>query len=156
MLFRSNMRNSPIPTISNNSTLNSNNTSSTNELQPHHHKSKSSKQNLEDSLSNEQQYSFINFFAYNFYGPLYIGGPILSYNSFIKQVYSPHSNHSIWELFKMTARILIYFAGMEIALHFSYQYAISQYKYWKLFDDGLEGIYTLFILFIYFKILFIS
>ncbi|KAJ4348410.1 glycerol transporter [Didymosphaeria variabile] len=74
--------------------------------------------------ANPADYSFKNFFAYTLYSPLYLAGPIVTFNDYISQLrYRPHSITP-----KRTALYAIRFAivllTMEIMIHYMYMVAI--------------------------------
>ncbi|KAI9810829.1 MAG: glycerol transporter [Pycnora praestabilis] len=76
--------------------------------------------------ANPQDYSFRNYLAYVLYSPLYLAGPILTFNDFIAQLrYSPPSiTTSRTVLYGI--RFLITLLTMELMLHFIYAVAISK------------------------------
>ena len=81
-----------------------------------------------------QDYSFRNYLAYSLYAPLYLTGPILTFNDYISQVrYSPSSiNPTRTTLYGI--RFLICLLTMEIMLHFIYAVAISKAQpAWELY-----------------------
>ncbi|KAL1602749.1 glycerol transporter [Paraconiothyrium brasiliense] len=74
--------------------------------------------------ANPTNYSFKNYFAYTLYSPLYLAGPIITFNDYISQLqYRPHSITP-----KRTALYAIRFAvvllTMEIMIHYMYMVAI--------------------------------
>lgn len=79
-----------------------------------------------------EEYNFANYVSYLTYAPLFIGGPIVSFNDYMYQ-----SNYFQLELTKDTKRILVYGARllfcilvMEFLLHFMYVVAVSKTKAW--------------------------
>lgn len=73
-------------------------------------------------------FSFRNYFAYTMYSPLYLAGPIITFNDYISQQrYRPHSITS-----KRTAmyaiRFIIVLLTMEIMIHYMYMVAIFHAK----------------------------
>jgi D-alanyl-lipoteichoic acid acyltransferase DltB (MBOAT superfamily) len=73
-----------------------------------------------------KDYSFRNYFAYAIYAPLYLAGPILTFNDYISQVkYRPASIESS-RTTKYGIRFLLCLLAMELLLHFDYCVAISK------------------------------
>ncbi|KAH3992911.1 hypothetical protein HBI56_199310 [Parastagonospora nodorum] len=75
-----------------------------------------------------QDFSFRNYFAYTMYSPLYLAGPIITFNDWISQQrYRPHSITP-----KRTTMYLIRFIvvllTMEIMIHYMYMVAIFHAK----------------------------
>ncbi|KAF1938616.1 MBOAT-domain-containing protein [Clathrospora elynae] len=73
-------------------------------------------------------YSFCNYFAYTMYSPLYLAGPIITFNDYISQQrYRPHSITS-----KRTTmyaiRFIVVLLTMEIMIHYMYMVAIFHAK----------------------------
>lgn len=75
--------------------------------------------------AHERDYSFRNYLAYALYAPLYLTGPILTFNDYISQLrYRPHSietNRTV----RYAVRFLLCLLCMELILHFVYVGAIS-------------------------------
>jgi D-alanyl-lipoteichoic acid acyltransferase DltB (MBOAT superfamily) len=71
-------------------------------------------------------YSFLWYFVYVNYVPLYFGGPIVTFNSWISQFRSPPSNVTLrsvtWYAIRLLGAILL----MEIMLHSFLVMAISR------------------------------
>jgi D-alanyl-lipoteichoic acid acyltransferase DltB (MBOAT superfamily) len=73
-------------------------------------------------------FSFRNYFAYAVYSPLYLAGPIVTFNDFISQVrYRPHSITT-----KRTTlyaiRFVVVLLTMEVMIHYCYMVAIFQVR----------------------------
>ncbi|PRP81787.1 hypothetical protein PROFUN_10776 [Planoprotostelium fungivorum] len=79
----------------------------------------------------EDSYGLMEYIAYVTYPPLYIGGPIITFNAFVNQVYKPTSSYSFSEKMFKLVKVCIYFVFFEIWLHYSYQYDLSWYREWK-------------------------
>jgi D-alanyl-lipoteichoic acid acyltransferase DltB (MBOAT superfamily) len=79
-----------------------------------------------DTPPSPQDFSFRNYIAYVLYSPLYLAGPILTFNDYISQ--QRHQLPSITRnrtgLYAL--RFLICLLTMEIVLHFLYAVAISK------------------------------
>ncbi|KAL8960727.1 MAG: hypothetical protein Q9193_002615 [Seirophora villosa] len=85
-----------------------------------------SERNRVDTPAKSEDYSFRNFFAYVLYSPLYLAGPILTFNDFISQLrYTPRSiSRDRTTLYGI--RFLVSLLTMEVMLHFLYAVAISK------------------------------
>ncbi|KAL8765731.1 MAG: hypothetical protein Q9209_007296 [Squamulea sp. 1 TL-2023] len=79
-----------------------------------------------DLPAKTEDYSFRNYFAYVLYSPLYLTGPILTFNEYISQLrYTPRSiTRNRTTLYGI--RFLISLLTMEVMLHFIYAVAISK------------------------------
>ncbi len=73
-------------------------------------------------------YGFRNYVAYIIYAPLYLAGPIITFNDFISQLRYPlkHLNQS--RIFRYGVRWLLCLLCMELTLHYLYVVAISKSK----------------------------
>ena len=73
-----------------------------------------------------QEYSFRNYLAYALYSPLYLAGPILTFNDYISQ--QRHTPPSITRKRTMMygIRFLLSFLVMEVMIHYIYVIAISK------------------------------
>lgn len=93
-------------------------------------------------------YSFVNYIAYLTYLPLFIAGPIITFNDYIFQ-----SNYQPLTNVKDYKRTAIYFARfmfcvlvMEFLLHFMYVVAVSKTKAWdgdSVFEISMIGFFNL-------------
>ena len=73
-----------------------------------------------------RDYSFSNFLAYIFYVPLYIGGPIISFNAFVSQLKISQTAYTFRELISYGIfRLGLIFLLMEVFLHSLYSNAIT-------------------------------
>lgn len=93
-------------------------------------------------------YSFANYVAYLTYAPLFIGGPIITFNDYIYQssYYQAHSTRD----YKRTAiyglRLVFCILVMEFLLHFMYVVAVSKTKAWQgdtPFQLSMLGLFNL-------------
>ncbi|KAL8910374.1 MAG: hypothetical protein Q9171_004328 [Xanthocarpia ochracea] len=87
-----------------------------------------------DLPAKTEDYSFRNCFAYVLYSPLYLTGPILTFNEYISQLrYAPRSiTRDRTTLYGI--RFLISLLTMEIMLHFQYAVAISKsHPVWEIY-----------------------
>ncbi|KAI9834994.1 MAG: hypothetical protein M1819_002717 [Sarea resinae] len=71
-------------------------------------------------------YSFRNYLAYVLYSPLYLTGPILTFNDYIAQLRYPPPSISTSRTVLYGIRFLVALFTMEIMLHFIYAVAISK------------------------------
>ncbi|KAI4167631.1 MAG: hypothetical protein LQ343_007049, partial [Gyalolechia ehrenbergii] len=85
-----------------------------------------SERNRVDLPAKAHDYAFRNYFAYVLYSPLYLTGPILTFNDYISQLrYTPRSI-SRERTILYGIRFLISLLTMEIMIHFLYAVAISK------------------------------
>ena len=103
-----------------------------------------------DSPAKQQDYSFRNYLAYVLYSPLYLAGPILTFNDYISQQrYQPQSITTSRTLL-YGIRFLICLLSMEIMLHYIYVVAISKANpAWELytpFELSMLGYFNLHII----------
>ena len=69
-------------------------------------------------------YNFRAYLAYLCYIPLYVAGPMCSYNAFVSYTYEPTRLMSLRDGVKYAAHIAITFVALAIELHFAYINAI--------------------------------
>lgn len=77
-----------------------------------------------------ETYSFKNYLAYLFYTPLYIVGPILTFNDFIYQSYNKLPSITFKRTMAYGLRLIFCFLVMEFVLHYIYVVAVSKAKAW--------------------------
>ncbi|ORX62945.1 glycerol uptake protein 1 [Hesseltinella vesiculosa] len=77
-----------------------------------------------------EDYNYVAFLAYILYTPLYLSGPILSFNDFISQMYVRSANISRRFVMLYAIRFVAVLLTMEIMLHYIYVVAISKTKAW--------------------------
>ncbi|KAF9514956.1 hypothetical protein BS47DRAFT_1372183 [Hydnum rufescens UP504] len=93
-------------------------------------------------------YNFTNYLAYAIYPPLYIAGPIMTFNDFMWQLRRPHSM-SAYARASYAARFFFSFIVMEFVLHYIYVVAIKDTKAWNgdtAFQLAMIGYWNLLIL----------
>jgi D-alanyl-lipoteichoic acid acyltransferase DltB (MBOAT superfamily) len=73
-----------------------------------------------------KNYSFRNYVAYALYGPLYIAGPIITFNDYISQLKYPPASIEAARTIKYALRFLLCLLAIEVLLHFDYCVAISK------------------------------
>ncbi|KAH0394940.1 glycerol:H+ symporter-like protein, partial [Aureobasidium melanogenum] len=71
-------------------------------------------------------FSFRNYLAYALYSPLYLAGPILTFNDYISQSRYPLASISTKRTLMYGIRFLVCVLTMELCLHFLYAVAISK------------------------------
>ncbi|KAI6039919.1 MBOAT, membrane-bound O-acyltransferase family-domain-containing protein [Pisolithus marmoratus] len=81
-------------------------------------------------------YTYANYLAYTLFPPLYIAGPILTYNDFLWQLRRPQEI-SLLSVMRYFIRFLICLLTMEFILHTMYVVAIKDTKAW-VGDTPLE------------------
>ncbi|KAE8831329.1 hypothetical protein HRS9122_08919 [Pyrenophora teres f. teres] len=73
-------------------------------------------------------YTFRNYFAYATYSPLYLAGPIITFNDYISQCrYRPHSITTKRTILYLI-RFIVVLLTMEIMIHYMYMVAIFHAK----------------------------
>lgn len=88
-----------------------------------------------DIPARHEDYSFENYLAYVLYSPLYLAGPILTFNDYIYQSrYTPKSiTQSRTILYAV--RFVVCLLTMEVMLHFIYAVAISKSQpVWEVYS----------------------
>ncbi|RDW75975.1 hypothetical protein BP5796_06796 [Coleophoma crateriformis] len=73
-----------------------------------------------------KDYSFRNYIAYAIYAPLYLAGPIITFNDYISQLKYPPASIEISRTIKYGIRFLLCLLAIELLLHFDYCVAISK------------------------------
>jgi D-alanyl-lipoteichoic acid acyltransferase DltB (MBOAT superfamily) len=71
-------------------------------------------------------YSFRNYIAYAVYAPLYLTGPILTFNDYVAQARHRPSSIETPRTIRYAVRFALVLLAMEVILHFDYVHAISQ------------------------------
>jgi D-alanyl-lipoteichoic acid acyltransferase DltB (MBOAT superfamily) len=77
-----------------------------------------------------EDYSLQNYFAYLFYAPLFIAGPILTFNDFVRQSRQSLPSINLKTLMNYSLLFTVCVLNMELILHFIYVVAISKRKAW--------------------------
>ncbi|XP_020581794.1 putative membrane-bound O-acyltransferase C24H6.01c [Phalaenopsis equestris] len=80
------------------------------------------------------QYSFIKYLAYLIYAPLYIAGPIVSFNAFASQLDAPKKRYSVVNVIFYGSRWVLCFGLMETMTHFLYYNAFANSGLWRQFS----------------------
>jgi D-alanyl-lipoteichoic acid acyltransferase DltB (MBOAT superfamily) len=71
-------------------------------------------------------FNFRNYLAYTIYAPLYLTGPIITFNDFISQQRYQPATLSASRTLKYAIRFALVLLAMELVLHFDYVGAISK------------------------------
>ncbi|ODV77836.1 MBOAT-domain-containing protein [Suhomyces tanzawaensis NRRL Y-17324] len=93
-------------------------------------------------------YNWVNYFAYLTYTPLFIAGPIVTFNDFIYQsnYQSLPSVKDYTRTFRYFLRLVFCVLVMEFLLHFMYVVAVSKTKAWEgdtPFQISMLGMFNL-------------
>lgn len=73
-----------------------------------------------------KDYNFRNYIAYAIYAPLYLTGPIITFNDYISQLKYPPASIETARTIKYGIRFLLCLLCMELLLHYNYCVAISK------------------------------
>jgi len=73
-----------------------------------------------------RDYSFRNYVAYTIYAPLYLTGPIITFNDYIAQARYKSATIETARTARYAVRFLITLLAMEVVLHYNYVQAISK------------------------------
>ena len=103
-----------------------------------------------DTPARHQDYSFRNYLAYTLYSPLYLAGPIITFNDYISQARYMSKSVTTTRTLLYGVRFLIALLTMEVMLHFIYAIAISKSQpVWEVytpFQLGMLGYFNLHII----------
>eukprot|EP00741_Cyanophora_paradoxa_P009852 tig00001657_g9543.t1 len=91
-------------------------------------------------------YSLPACLAYALYVPLYIAGPITSFNAFYSHMLWPQRAVPLRRALLLLARALLVFLGIDVSLHFLYYYGVVEYGLWRelpAWELGLTGYFTI-------------
>ncbi|KAG0454480.1 hypothetical protein HPP92_023772 [Vanilla planifolia] len=77
------------------------------------------------------KYSFSTYLAYLIYAPLYIAGPIVSFNAFASQLDVPQKNYSGGDVALYGLRWFLSFGLMETMTHYFYYNAFAKSDLWR-------------------------
>ncbi|KAI9854879.1 MAG: glycerol transporter, partial [Pleopsidium flavum] len=103
-----------------------------------------------DTAARPEDYSFRNYLAYSLYSPLYLAGPIITFNDYISQLRCTPPSITINRTVLYGIRFLITLLTMEIMLHFIYAVAISKaqpaWQVYSPFQLSMLGYFNLHII----------
>jgi len=77
-------------------------------------------------VSDEDGKSIILYFAYMFYSPLYLAGPIMTFNTFVSYIHRTEVLHTTDSVLNYVKRFVACFLLMEVASMFFYHFAIAR------------------------------
>ena len=72
-----------------------------------------------------QEYNFMNYFAFIVYFPLFITGPIISFNGWISQIFQPQNTYSFKDKLAYSFRAFKSFLSLEIFTHICFGMALA-------------------------------
>ncbi|XP_078431508.1 MBOAT (membrane bound O-acyl transferase) family protein [Wolffia australiana] len=84
-----------------------------------------------DKSINIDGYSFSTYLSYLLYAPLYIAGPIMSFNSFASQLDSPQKSYPIRQVAWYGFRWIFCFLLLEFITHFFYYNSMATSGLWR-------------------------
>ncbi|KAF8979536.1 glycerol transporter [Entomortierella lignicola] len=76
-----------------------------------------------------EDYNFTNYLAFTLYAPLYVAGPIMTFNDFVSQLRYP-KDIPVKTLLKWVARLINALLTMEFTMHYMHMVAISKRQAW--------------------------
>ncbi|KAF9183714.1 glycerol transporter [Haplosporangium sp. Z 767] len=77
-----------------------------------------------------EDYNFTYYLAFTLYAPLYVAGPIMTFNDFISQLRYP-KDIPAKVLVKWVGRLIICLLTMEFTMHYMHMVAISKRQAWE-------------------------
>lgn len=94
------------------------------------------------------QYNYFNYFAYLFYAPLFIAGPIITFNDYMYQsnYFQSASTKNFRRIATYALRLLFCIMVMEFLLHYMYVVAVSKTEAWDgdtPFELSMLGLFNL-------------
>ncbi|MBA0601887.1 hypothetical protein Gorai_002091, partial [Gossypium raimondii] len=87
---------------------------------------------LQERNAHINDYSFTTYLSYLVFAPLYIAGPIISFNSFASQLDVPQNHYSIKEVIWYGLRWVFGLCLMELMTHLFYFNAFATSASWKM------------------------
>ncbi|KAF3444188.1 hypothetical protein FNV43_RR13878 [Rhamnella rubrinervis] len=87
---------------------------------------------LQERIVQNDKFSFTIYLSYLVYAPLYVAGPILSFNAFASQLDMPQNNFSVIDMVWYGVRWVFSFILMELMTHLFYYNAFAKSGLWKL------------------------
>ncbi|GMM29634.1 O-acyltransferase [Martiniozyma asiatica (nom. inval.)] len=93
-----------------------------------------------------QDYSFKNYLSYLLYTPLFIAGPIITFNDYMYQTFHRLPSITLKRTFIYGLRLIFCFLVMEFILHYIYVVAVSKAKAWQgdtPFQISMIGLFNL-------------
>lgn len=99
-----------------------------------------------DFYSPLSEYSLKNYFAYLLYTPLFIAGPIITFNDYMYQTQHKLASINLKSNILYGIRLLLCVLTMEFVLHYMYVVAVSKAKAWagdSPFQISMIGLFNL-------------
>ncbi|KAL4205096.1 hypothetical protein AMTRI_Chr01g112970 [Amborella trichopoda] len=78
-----------------------------------------------------ERFSFVTYLCYLIYAPLYIAGPIASFNAFSSQLDLPQKTHSVKNIICYGVRWVLNLLLMELMTHLFYYNALATSGFWR-------------------------
>ncbi|KAJ3302254.1 glycerol transporter, partial [Blyttiomyces sp. JEL0837] len=91
------------------------------------------KARVETSLRHDD-YNYVNFLAHILYVPLYLAGPVITFNDFINQMRRRSNDLTLKKWIIGVIRWIGCFLLLEIIMHYCYIVAINKARAWKTFS----------------------
>lgn len=87
---------------------------------------------LQERSVQKEKFSFSIYLAYLVYAPVYIAGPIISFNAFVSQLDTPQNNYTVRDMSWYGLRWLFSFSLMELMTHLFRYNAFAISRLWKM------------------------
>ena len=85
--------------------------------------------------------SVLHFLAYAFYVPLYMGGPVVTYNAFAAQYREQQRTVSLWQIVWGLVRLSAYYVGFDVVGHYIHMLCINEKRLWYGHMSSLDMVY---------------
>lgn len=79
----------------------------------------------------------VNYLCYVFYPPLYLAGPVSTYNNFASQIVAQRTT-PYTQVLASGLRLSSIFLLQEFLTHYIYANSISKFKLWKTFEKDRQ------------------
>lgn len=79
----------------------------------------------------KDDYNFVTYIGYCLYAPLYVAGPILTFNDYVRQRNQPLESIESKRTIRYGIRFVVCLLTMELILHFCYIQAITKTRAWE-------------------------
>ncbi len=88
----------------------------------------------------DTDYGFLSYFAYVTYVPLYIAGPVVTYNAFYSYVtQKPQQEVSLMSKIILTLKVIICGLLLDASIHYVYCAGFNERRFWKPPPDSPLG-----------------
>lgn len=84
--------------------------------------------------TSQNDYGLVLFLAYVFYVPLFVAGPVMTYNCWVSHLLVPQRTHTFGRIARGLAGVLALGVAFDFSLHFIHVYAINEGLYWQAWD----------------------